>query len=186
MPNWLKWLIGGIAFAGAVALTVLTGGSLAPVFIGMGVSIALGGAIDGTISAVRGGSFWDGFVNGAADCAMWGGIFAFGGAILRTVKMFTNGVALGENMARVGKLAKTGGQVTYKGMPGYKIIRKFGGDNLARKLSMAHNKRFIERMMKWGVKLVDYGIDISRDYRSFYYLMETIVSNGYEFLQIMF
>ena len=91
MPNWLKWLIGGIAFAGAVALTVLTGGSLAPVFIGMGVSIALGGAIDGTISAVRGGSFWDGFVNGAADGAMWGGILALVGATIGAIKYALKG-----------------------------------------------------------------------------------------------
>ena len=39
LPNRAKWLIGGITFGGAVALTILSGGSLAPVFIGMGFSI---------------------------------------------------------------------------------------------------------------------------------------------------
>ncbi|UKI49181.1 MAG: hypothetical protein L6U99_10515 [Clostridium sp.] len=34
-------------------------------------------------------------------------------------------------------------------------------------MSMHHNQAFIERMMNWGVKLVDYGIDATRDYRSF-------------------
>jgi len=29
LPNWVKWIIGGVAFAGAVALTALTGGVLA-------------------------------------------------------------------------------------------------------------------------------------------------------------
>ncbi len=43
MPNWAKWLIGGIAFTGAVVLTALTGGALASLFIGMGVSIVVGG-----------------------------------------------------------------------------------------------------------------------------------------------
>ena len=65
-------------------------------------------------------------------------------------------------------------------MPGYNIVRHIGGENVARKLSMAHNEAFIKRMMKLGVKLVDYGIDASRPYRSWYYLMETIVSNGYK------
>ena len=186
MPQWVKWLIGGVTFVGAVALTALTGGALAPVFIGMGLSIATGGVIDGIVTACQGGNFWDGFADGAADGAMWGGIFALGGATLRTIKMFKNGVALGENMTRVSRLAKSGGQITYKGMPGYNLVKKIGGDGLARTMSMNHNKRFIERMMRWGVKLVDYGIDASRSYRSFYYLMETIVSNGYSFLQIMF
>ncbi len=180
------WLIGCVAFAGAVILTTLTGGALAPLFISMGASIITSAIIGGATSYLQEGDFWSGFSYGAAEGAMWGGIFALGGSVLRTIKMFKNGVALGENMNRVRKLAKSGGQITYKGMPEYKIVRKIGGENLARQLSMEHNKRFIERMMKWGVKLVDYGIDVSRPYRSFYYLMETIVSNGYEFLKIMY
>lgn len=113
-------------------------------------------------------------------------IFALGGAILRTIKMFKNGIALCENTKMVTKLARSGGQETYKGMPGYKVIKFFRGEEVTRTMSMHHNQAFIERMMKWGVKLFDYGIDVSRDYRSFYYLMETIVSNGYKHLNIMF
>ena len=41
LPNWAKWVIGGVAFAGAVALTIVSGGSLAPVFIGMGLALHL-------------------------------------------------------------------------------------------------------------------------------------------------
>ena len=184
LPRWLKWLIGGLAFVGALVLTGLTGGALAPVVIGMAVSVVGGGLIQGTINAINGGSFWQGFLDGAADGALWGGIFALGGATFRTLRMLKNGVAIGEN--RVSKLAKVGHQITYKGMPGYKIIRKFGGENLARNLSMRHNKAFIERMMKWGIRIVDFGIDINRQYRSFYYLMETIVTNGYKFLDLRF
>lgn len=70
-------------------------------------------------------------------------------------------------------------------MPSFKIVKKFGGEKLARVWSMNHNKAFIDRMMKWGVKIVDFGIDATRDYRSFYYLMETIVTTGYKALQIV-
>ena len=186
LPNWAKWLIGGVAFIGAVALTYLTGGALLPVFIGMAGSILLDGVVEGAISFANDESFWKGFADGAANGAMWGGLFALGGAALRTIKLFKNGVAIGENMKRVNNLAKAGHQITYKGMPGFKFVKMFGGDDLARTLSMKHNQAFIERMMKWGVKIVDFGIDTSRDYRSFYYLMETIVSNGYDLLQLMY
>ena len=131
MPNWAKWLIGGIAFTCAVVLTALTGGALASLFIGMGVSIVAGGLISGTISCLHGDDFWSGFADGAADGAFWGGIFALGSATLRTIKTFKNGVAIGENMKRVTKLAKSGGQVTYKGMPGYKVIKFFRGEDVA-------------------------------------------------------
>ena len=186
LPNWAKWVIGGVAFTGAIALTYLTGGALATVFIGMIGSILLDGVVEGAISYANKGNFWKGFGNGAANGAMWGGIFALGGAVLRTIKMFKNGIAIGENMKRVNNLAKAGHQITYNGMPGFKFVKMFGGDDLARTLSMKHNQAFIERMMKWGVKIVDFGIYTSRNYRSFYYLMETIVSNGYVLLQLMY
>ena len=57
LPNWAKWVIGGVAFVGAVALTIISGGSLASVFIGMGVSIASSALIEGTISAYNGKGF---------------------------------------------------------------------------------------------------------------------------------
>ena len=99
--------------------------------------------------------------------------------------MFKHGIAIGENMSRVNALAKAGHQITYAGMPGYNIVRAIGGDALARHLSMQHNRLFIEQMMKMGIKIVDYGIDATRPYRSFYYLMETLFTTGYEFLQII-
>lgn len=52
MPNWLKWLIGGIAFVGATVLTVLTAGAITPLIIGMGISIISGGLIQGVISKI--------------------------------------------------------------------------------------------------------------------------------------
>ena len=185
MPNWLKWLIGGLAFIGAVVLTVFSGGSLAPVFIGMGVSIIGDALLQGTINALSGGSFWSGFWDGAADGALWGGVFAFGSAIFRIAKILKKGISIGENMTRVTKYASSAGQAVYKGMPGYKLIRFFKGETVARKLAIAHNERFIKRMMRWGVKITDIGIDAMRPNRSWFYFMEAILTKGYKYLNIV-
>ncbi len=40
-----------------IGLTVLSGGALAPVFMGMGASIV----IEGAITVASGGNFWSGF-----------------------------------------------------------------------------------------------------------------------------
>ena len=112
LPKWAKWLIGGVAFAGAVALTALTGGALAPVFINMGVSIVSGALIQGTINAIQGNDFWQGAADGAADGAMWGGIFSLVSAGIGAIK-YTRGfrvVGLNEydDIARTGKFASNG------------------------------------------------------------------------------
>ena len=52
MPNWLKWIIGGIAFVGATVITALTAGAITPLIIGMGISIISGGLIQGVISKI--------------------------------------------------------------------------------------------------------------------------------------
>ena len=179
MPKWLKWLIGGLAFVGAVALTVLTGGALAPVFIGMGVSILSSSIIQGTISACTGGSFWDGFLDGAADGALWGGLFALGGAVLRTIQIMHKGVVIGESMGRVTSAAKDLGAATYKA-PGKGLVNLFCKNN-ATNIMMRQNQNWIKRMMKWGVKITDIGIDIYRPAanRSIFYAMESAMSYGY-------
>ncbi len=112
LPNWSKWVIGGVAFAGAVALTIISGGSLAPVFIGMGVSIASSALIVGSINAYNGEGFWSGFADGAADGAMWGGIFSLVSAGIGAIE-YTRGfrvVGLNEydDIARTGKFASNG------------------------------------------------------------------------------
>ena len=90
MPNWLKWVIGGIFFVGAIALTVATGGSVAPLFATMAAGILFSGLLSGAIDALNGGSFEQGFMNGAADGALWGGIFAFIGASFSAIKYATS------------------------------------------------------------------------------------------------
>ena len=112
IPNWLKWLIGGIAFIGALVLTAVTGGALAPVFIGMGVSIIGGGLIQGTINALNGGSFGQGFLDGMADGALWGGVFALAGATFSAIRYTRGfrvvGVNEYEDIVRTGKFASKG------------------------------------------------------------------------------
>ena len=186
LPNWAKWLIGGIAFVGAIALTYLTGGAMAPVFLGMGISILTGGILQGTISAINNGDFLGGFKDGMSDGAMWGGIFALAGAGLRLIKLLRHGVAIGENMNRVEMLALRDGHLTYQGMPGFKITSKFIGKETAEKLALVHNQHFIERMMRWGVRVFDYGIDAARcSGRSIFYAMERNLLCNYELIEIM-
>lgn len=60
----------------------------------MAGSILLDGVVEGAISSANGGNFWKGFADGAANGAMWGGIFALGGAALTTFKIFKNKVAI--------------------------------------------------------------------------------------------
>ncbi|MDE6372888.1 MAG: glycohydrolase toxin TNT-related protein [Clostridia bacterium] len=84
--NWAKWLIGGVLFLGAAILTVATGGALAPLFATMSAGILVSGLLEGAIEATSGGRFEQGFLNGAADGALWGGIFSFASASITAIK----------------------------------------------------------------------------------------------------
>ena len=177
MPNWLKWLIGGVSFIGAIALTFLTGGALTPIFLNMAISIVAGGLIQGDAVASAGGSFWQGFLDGAADSFMWGGIFAFVGAYVRTIRLLKRGVVIGESMNRVNAAAKQIGALTYKA-PGKNIVKIFGKDK-AFELNKALNKAWINRMKRWSVKIYDIGLDLTRTERSEFYAIEATVTAGY-------
>ena len=162
LPRWLKWLIGGLAFVGALVLTGLTGGALAPVVIGMAVSVVGGGLIQGTINAINGGSFWQGFLDGAADGALWGGIFALVGSSVSFVKNISlirsNGVVIGKGMERVKYVADQLALANYTPMRGYKIISKIFGTKFADMLSVAHNKAWIRRVMRLNKQILDIGL----------------------------
>ena len=91
MPDWVKWLIGGVVILGLGIATIATGGAAAGVagfivagaFKGAVIGAVSGSLISGTIggitSAVSGDGFWNGFANGAADGFMSGAII---GALL--------------------------------------------------------------------------------------------------------
>ena len=170
MPNWLKWVIGGIAFVGAVVLTYFSGGALAPVFISMGLSIAGGALFQGTINAIHGQDFWQGFADGAADGAMWGGIFALAGATIDFLKNLqlikSRGVVIGKGMKRVEYLADQAALSKYSPMKGYKLIKGNGNSiwrtKLADRLSIAHNRAWINRVMRLKKPIYDIGLDASR------------------------
>lgn len=166
MPNWIKWLIGGVAFAGAVVLTTVSGGALAPVFIGMGASILTGGLIEGAISALNGESFWDGFSNGAANGAMWGGIFALMSSTINLIKYWdlihSRGVVIGKGMGRVEFFADQAALSKYSPMKGYNFIKGSGNVKwrmkIADTLSIAHNKSWINRVMRLNKPIYDIGL----------------------------
>ena len=189
LPNWAKWLIGGVAFAGAVALTIISGGSLAPVFIGMGVSIASSALIEGAISAYKGEGFWSGFANGAADGAMWGGIFALVGSTVNFVKNLglikSRGVVIGKGMDRVGFVADQAALSKYSPMKGYNLIKGSGKSmwrvSLADKLSIAHNKAWINRVMRLGKPIYDIGLGGIRDAGAWYGMELVEVANYFNY-----
>ena len=83
LSNVTKWIIGAVTFAAAIGLTYLSGGAMLPLFVKMGLSIGIGGLLQGTISAIKGDGFLSGLRNGIADGVMFGGVTAFVGAAIR-------------------------------------------------------------------------------------------------------
>ena len=113
MPDWLKWVIGGIVIIGLGIAVLATGGAaagvagfiLAGAFKGALIGAVSGALISGTIggisTAIAGEGFWSGFAGGAADGFMFGAIT---GAISGAV---TNGI-------RVAQAAKMWDKGTFK------------------------------------------------------------------------
>lgn len=144
---------------------------MTPVFAGMGISI-IGGLLQGTITAINGGNFWQGFANGATDGALWGGIFALAGASVSFVKNInlirSNGVVIGKGMERVGYVADQLALAKYTPMKGYKFISKMFGTKFANKLSIAHNKAWIRRVMRLNKQILDIGLGGASSARAWY------------------
>ncbi|MBR1677338.1 MAG: RHS repeat-associated core domain-containing protein [Clostridia bacterium] len=119
MPNWLKWVIGGVVIVGLGIATIATGGAAAGVagFIVAGafkgavigaISGALAsGTIGGITSTVAGNGFWSGFADGAADGFMSGAI----------VGGITGAISSSVQVANAAKSwATTGGKSGFKQM----------------------------------------------------------------------
>ena len=186
LPNLAKAVIGAVATVAAVAVTVATGGAAAPVLIGVAASTIGGAAVSAVNHRVTTGS-WEGaekaVLDGAADGFMWGGIGAFATSSIsavKAVKTAKQGIAIGENMERVGKAAQVVDATTYKAMKGYNAIKKIPkvGQQLADDLSLAHNKAFITRMTKLGAPIYDTG-SVGASITSRWYAMERQLVNGY-------
>ena len=119
MPNWLKWLIGGIIIIGLGIATIATGGAAAGVagfivagafkgaIIGAVSGVLVSGTIGGITSAIAGDGFWSGFSNGAADGFMAGAIVGgISGTISSSVQV--------ANAAKAW--ASTGGKTSFQQM----------------------------------------------------------------------
>ena len=111
MPNWLKWVIGGVVIVGLGIATAFTGGA-AGVILGAAFYGALTGAVSGALvsgviggisSAISGDGFWSGFADGAADGFMSGAIIGgVTGAVTAGINIATGAVKI------VGTAQKTG------------------------------------------------------------------------------
>jgi RHS repeat-associated protein len=95
VSNIGKIIIGAALFVGAIALTVATGGALAPLFITMAVGVGISTAIGGFGAVIASGGDWSQFGSGAwngfADGVLWGGIFSFAGASVGAIKYAAKG-----------------------------------------------------------------------------------------------
>ena len=99
MPNWLKWVIGGVVIVGLGIATLATGGAagvagfiVAGAFKGAVIGAISGALVSGTIggisSVVSEESFWRGFADGAASGFMSGAIIGgITGAISSSVQV---------------------------------------------------------------------------------------------------
>ena len=119
MPNWLKWVIGGVVIVGLGIATIATGGAAAGVagfivagaFKGAVIGAISGALVSGTIggitSTVAGNGFWSGFADGAADGFMSGAI----------VGGITGAISSSVQVANAAKSwATTGGKSGFKQM----------------------------------------------------------------------
>ena len=178
LPNWAKWVIGSVAFAGAVALTALTGGALAPMFIQFGASIVLGGLIQGTVNAIQGGNFWEGFVDGAASGALTGGVLALGQSIFRVIKV-ANYASKGLTIGKKGVFDQVGqmtGTAHYDGLKSHKLLSKLFGETFADKVGWIQNKSIVQGVMKFKGVIYDCGGELTGAYAK-----EIALTKGYQY-----
>ena len=113
----IKIAVGVVATVAAVAITVATGGTALPVVAGVVASTVIGGVVSGAVQAANGGDFSEGFLDGATDGLMWGGVFALGGSLINAAKV-TGSAA--KASANVGK-----GAVPYNNAVGYDSFSAF-------------------------------------------------------------
>jgi len=159
MPEWAKWLIGGGAFTAALLLTAFTGGALAPMFIQMGSSIVLGGLTQGVVNTINGENFWEGFVEGAANGALTGGIFALGQSLFRVIRVAnyaSKGLTIGKGVT-YKEVAKLSGTAYYDGLKSHRVLSKIFGKNFADKVGWIQNKSLIRGVMKFKGVIYDVG-----------------------------
>ena len=123
IPNWLKWLIGGIFIVAGVIVSIATAGAGTPILaaigsallntaIQVGISMAVSVCVSGIINVANKKNFFDNIGDTLANGFMWGGIFVgsaqllSGGFKLSAKVMTKHGLTVG---AKSGiNIGKTG------------------------------------------------------------------------------
>ena len=179
LPNWAKWIIGGVAFATAFTITAVTGGALIPMLVHMGASILMGGLIQGGINVVQGGNFWEGFADGAANGALTGGMLALGQSMFRVIKVAhyaSNGFTIGKKgtYELISDMTKTS---NYGGLKSHGVLKKLLGQKIADKICWIQNKSTIKGVMSFKGVIFDCGGELTG-----FYAQEIALTKGYEYL----
>ena len=184
LPNWAKVAIGAVATVAAVAVTVATGGTAAPVLLAVAASTITSGAIGYATGGVEG--MKDGLANGF----MMGGLSALGGSLVsagvKAVKTARQGITIGRGMDKVNLAAGLTDTATYssdalwKPLNGsyYNGIKKIFGEKAANAVSCACNKLYIKTMRTLGAVIYDSGLNGYAQAGQFYG-MELEVLEGY-------
>ena len=108
LPNWAKVAIGAVALAGAVALTVATGGGAAAVAVGVAKvvgSVAVSTAVSAGVGYLNNGK--QGAIDGACNGFMFGSLSACGGAALKYVSSAANKASAATSLSEPKKVANT-------------------------------------------------------------------------------
>ena len=104
LPNWAKIAIGAVALAGAVALTVATGGGAAAIAVGVAKvvgSVAVSTAVSAGAGYLNNGK--QGAIDGACNGFMFGSLAACGGAALKYVKVSAATTGSPNSMGQAGE-----------------------------------------------------------------------------------
>ena len=104
MPNWLKVTVGAVALAGAIALTVATGGGAAAVAVGVAKvvgSVVLSTAVSAGAGYLNNGK--QGAIDGVCNGFMFGSLSALGGAAFKYAKVHSATTGSPNSMGKAGE-----------------------------------------------------------------------------------
>ena len=183
LPNWAKIVIGVVATAAAVVVTVATGGAAAPVLAGVAEGIVGTTALSVVIHRIATGS-WEGtgqaVLDGIANGFMFSGLSAFGYSVAKgVVEMVKNaraGITIGKQgtFESVSELAKTR---RYEGLKEFNFIKKNFGVKAAETVGWWQNKCIVKGVMLLRGPIYDCGGELTGAYAK-----EVLLTKGYKYL----
>ena len=195
-PQWLKTVVtvaAGVTVAAAGVAAVVTAAPVLAAAVSVGFvagAVYAGGALAcGVVATVCGASIAGEAITGKNPVKELVGEDAFAAATIISTAGSAHwlselptpqpkqGVAIGEGMdSRVKPFAKANNLDTYKGIKGYKVIKKVFGKTAANNISMSHNQSWINRQINKGIAVYDIG-PVGNG--SPWYAMEKQAVNGY-------